>query len=278
MTDVQGRIAFITGGGNGIGLGIARALARAGASVALADIDSEALARARAELEPISSVATYDFDVRDRDAFAAAADAVEKELGPVSLLVNNAGVAGAFPADKLTYALWDWAIGTNLGGVINGIRTFLPRMSERGEGGHIVNTASGAGLAGTSSGVLYCTAKFGVVGLSESMGPELAASGIGVTLLCPGPVNTDIVERSARAAPLEGLELTEEEERQRLERIASVKAALSEAVSPDEVGEMVLSAILEDRFYVHTDRIMAERVAARTQAILDAAPSVGIAA
>lgn len=278
MTDVQGRIAFITGGGNGIGLGIARALARAGASLVLADIDSEALERAKAELSPITRVATFHFDVRDRDAFAAAADAAEEELGPVSLLFNNAGVAGAFPADKLTYALWDWSIGTNLGGVINGIRTFLPRIAERGEGGHIVNTASGAGLAGTSSGVLYCTAKFGVVGLSESMGPELSAAGIGVTLLCPGPVATDIVQRSAKAAPLAGFDLSEEEERRRLERIAFMTAALKEAVSPDEVGEAVLNAVLENRFYVHTDRVMAERVAARTRALLDAAPAEEIAA
>jgi NAD(P)-dependent dehydrogenase (short-subunit alcohol dehydrogenase family) len=278
MTDVQGRIAFITGGSNGIGLGIARALARAGVKLALNDIDGEALARARAELEPIVPVATFRFDVRDRDAFAAAADAAEAELGPVSLLFNNAGVAGAFPADKLTYALWDWSIGTNLGGVINGVRTFLPRMVERGEGGHIINTASGAGLAGTSSGVLYCTAKFGVVGLSESMGPELAASGIGVTLLCPGPVATDIIQRSADAAPLAGLDLSEAQQQRRLERIAAMTAALKEGVRADEVGESVLQAVLENRFYVHTDRMMAERVAARTRALLDAAPAEQVAA
>lgn len=272
MTDVRGRTAFITGGGNGIGLGIARALARAGASLALADIDGEALARAKAELDPIAPVAVFRFDVRDRDAYAAAADAAEKELGPVSLLVNNAGVAGAFPADKLTYALWDWAIGTNLGGVINGIRTFLPRMVERGEGGHIVNTASGAGLAATSSGVLYCTAKFGVVGLSESMGPELAGSGIGVTLLCPGPVATDIIRRSADAAPLAGLGLSEEERAPRQDRIAVMTAALQQAIGVDAVGELVLKAVLENRFYVHTDRVMAERIAARTEALLGAMP------
>jgi len=274
MTDVQGRVAFITGGGNGIGLGMARAFARAGASLALSDIDDEALARAKAELGAIAPVETFRLDVRDRDAYAAAADAAEARLGPVSLLFNNAGVSGAFPADRLTYELWDWSIGTNLGGVINGIRTFLPRIMERGEGGHIVNTASGAGLAATGSGVLYCTAKFGVVGLSESMGPELAASGVGVTLLCPGPVATDIVQRSADATPLAGLSLSAEEQQQRAERVTMMTAALKASADADEVGDLVLKAVLENRFYVHTDRMMEERIAARTQALLDAMPAL----
>lgn len=272
MTNVQGRTAFITGGANGIGLGIARTFGRAGVKLALADIDGEALARAKAELQDVTVVETYRLDVRDRDAYAAAADAAESALGPVSLLFNNAGVAGGAPAEKLTYDLWDWGIGINLHGVINGVQTFLRRMVDRGLGGHIVNTASGAGLAATGSGVLYTTAKYGVVGLSESLNLELAPLGIGVTVLCPGPVATDIVQRSADAAPKTGLAITEEQAKQGAERRALMTQWLKDGVSIDAVGRMVLNAVENDGLYIHTDRVVANLIKARTKALLDALP------
>ncbi len=273
MTDVQGRTAFITGGGNGIGLGIARSLARAGAKLVLVDLDADALARAKAELEQITSVETFRLDVRDRAAYAAVATEVEQSLGPVSLLFNNAGVAGGAPAAKLTYDLWDWGIGINLHGVINGIQTFLPGMVARGLGGHIVNTASGAGLAATSSGVLYSTAKFGVVGMSEALNAELGVAGIGVTVLCPGPVATGIIQRSAGTSPKAGLALTEEQKRVSAERIAIMTEALKQGVGIDDVGEMVLKAVRENSLYVHTDRVMEAPIKARTKALLDAMPA-----
>lgn len=273
MTEVRGRTAFITGGGNGIGLGIARSLARAGARLALADLDSDALTEAKAELQGITAVETFVLDVRDRDAYATVSDAAEDALGPVSLLFNNAGVSGAFPAEKLTFELWDWSIGINLYGVINGVKTFLPRIAERGQGGHIVNTASGAGLAATASGVLYCTAKFGIVGMSETLNLELASAGIGVSVLCPGPVATDISRRSAVAAPIAGIALSEEQQRKRSERIEMMSAALNKGVGTEAVGQMVLQAVQDNRLYIHTDRMMEGRIKARTQALLDAMPS-----
>ncbi|MBP7334225.1 SDR family oxidoreductase [Niveispirillum sp.] len=273
MTDVHGRTAFITGGGNGIGLGIARSLARAGAKLALVDLDTDALARAKAELEQITPVETYRLDVRDRAAYAAVAAAVEQSLGPVSLLFNNAGVAGGAPAAKLTYDLWDWGIGINLHGVINGIQTFLPGMVARGLGGHIVNTASGAGLAATTSGVLYSTAKFGVVGMSEALNAELGGAGIGVTVLCPGPVATGIIQRSASTSPKAGLVLTEEQKRASAERVAKMTVALNQGVGIDDVGEMVLKAVRENSLYIHTDRVMEAPIKARTKALLDAMPA-----
>ncbi len=129
----------------------------------------------------------------------------------MSLLFNNAGVAAGASADKLTYELWDWSIGVNLNGVINGVQTFLAKMVERGEGGHIVNTASGAGLAATRAGVLYTTPKYGVVGLSEALNAELGPAGIGVSVLCPGPVATGIVHRSSEYAPKTGVAVSEEQ-------------------------------------------------------------------
>ena len=272
MTDVQGRTAFITGGANGIGLGIARAFGRAGAKLALADVDGAALERAREELGKVTSVATVRLDVRDRVAYARAAEAVERELGPVSLLFNNAGVAGGAPALELTHELWDWALGINLHGVINGIQTFLPRMAARRAGGHIVNTASGAGLAATGSGLLYSTAKFAVVGLSETLSIELAALGIGVSVLCPGPVATDIIARTAQTQPEGSESLSDGERKRRAEMSQVMTRVLQQGVSPDRVGEMVLEAVLAGRLYIHTDRIMAPLIEARAKALLDAMP------
>jgi len=267
MTEVKGRTAFITGGANGIGLGIARSLARAGVRLALVDRDTEGLARAKAELQAITQVETYTLDVRDRESYAVTADAAEKALGPVSLLFNNAGVIVAEAAAKLNYELWDFSIGINLNGVINGVQTFLPRMIERGLGGHIVNTASGAGLVTGGSGVLYHTAKFAVVGMSEALRNELAPTGISVSVLCPGPVATHIVHRSMEGAPNVFVQVSESTEKRRAERREVLNQALQNGRSIDEVGAMVLQA---DQLYIHTDRVVEEPLKARTRALLEA--------
>lgn len=273
MTDVHGRTAFVTGGANGIGLGIARSFARAGAKLALVDVDGAALPRAKAELQNITPVETYQLDVRDREEFATTAAAVERDLGPVSLLFNNAGIVGGASAADLTYDLWDWNIGINLGGVINGIQTFVSKMVERGEGGHIVNTSSGAGLVATGSGVLYTTAKFGVVGLTESIRPELAPAGIGVSVLCPGPVATDIIQRSGVATPKTLAPLAGESNTHSAQRIAEAIEYLKQGVSIDDVGEMVLKAVQDNVLYIHTDRAAVELIKARTVALLNAMPN-----
>jgi NAD(P)-dependent dehydrogenase (short-subunit alcohol dehydrogenase family) len=273
MTDVTGRTAFITGGANGIGLGIARAMVTAGAKIALADLDAEALDAAKRHLSATAEVETVVLDVRDREGFARAADMVEARLGPVSLLFNNAGVAGGAPAARMGFAMWDWGIGINLGGVINGVETFLPRMVRRGEGGHIVNTASGAGLAPTATGVLYTTAKYAVVGMAEALHLELKPVGIGVSVLCPGPVATDIVRRSQVARPASGDPLSEEQQRALDERLAAATTMLQQGVSADRVGEMVLDAVRMNRLYIHTDRLMSDLIVARQQALLEAMPA-----
>ena len=263
MTDVAHRTAFITGGANGIGLGIARSFARAGTRLALIDLHAAALAR---------EVVTAVLDVRDRTAYARVADEVEAKLGPVSILVNNAGVAGGAPADRLTYDLWDWSMGINLDGVVNGIQTFLRRIVERDKGGHIVNTASAAGLYAGPSGVLYHTAKFAVVGMTEALGIELEPQGIGVTLLCPGPVATSIMERTRALQPKVTGAMSAAQKSDAFVRQQAMKDALAQGVLPDAVGDMVLAAVRENRLYVHTCRSGADQIAARAKALLDAMP------
>jgi NAD(P)-dependent dehydrogenase (short-subunit alcohol dehydrogenase family) len=269
MDDIAGRTAFITGGANGIGLGIARAFARARAKLALADVDAAALDAAKKELAEQTDVATFVLDVRDRDAFARAADETERQLGSVSLLFNNAGIALAIPVDKMSFEAWDYALGVNLGGVVNGLQTFLPRMLARSRelgGGHVVNTSSGAGLAAPGSGFLYHTAKFAVVGLSESLRSELEAASIGVSVLCPGPVATRIMYRTARMQPNSAPRLDPQ-------ILAAVDSVLGAGESPDAVGEMVLRAVRENALYIHTDRIMELAIQARAQALLAALPA-----
>jgi NAD(P)-dependent dehydrogenase (short-subunit alcohol dehydrogenase family) len=270
MDRVDGKTAFITGGARGIGLGIARAFARSGAKLALADIDQASLVTAKSELSDLTTVETFKLDVRDRAAYARVADETESRLGPVSILCNNAGVAGDQHVTRLTYEYWDWVIGINLHGVINGIQTYLPRMLNRGGGGHIVNTASGAGLAATSSGLLYTTSKFAVVGLSESLRNALEPLKIGVSVLCPGPVNTKIISNSRETQP--PTQVTAEEAKVFETIITQVNAVLAAGVDPDEVGEMVLAAVKSNRLYIHTDRIMAGLIEARTRMLLDAMP------
>jgi NAD(P)-dependent dehydrogenase (short-subunit alcohol dehydrogenase family) len=270
MDRVDGKTAFITGGARGIGLGIARALGRAGAKLALADIDQTSLAVAKSELSKVTAVETFLLDVRDREAYARVADETESRLGAVSILCNNAGVAGDQHVTRLTYEYWDWVLGINLNGVINGIQNFLPRMLQRGDGGHIVNTASGAGLAASASALLYTTSKFAVVGLSESLRLALEPLKIGVSVLCPGPVNTKILSNSRATQP--PAQVTADEARVSETVMVQVNAFLAAGADPLEVGEMVLAAIKENRLYIHTDRIMAGAIAARARALLDAMP------
>lgn len=266
MERVEGMTAFISGGARGIGLGIGRAFARAGMRLAIVDLDPDSLAAAKSELARLAVVETFNLDVRDREAYARVADEVEARLGPVSILCNNAGVAGP---TRPTYEFWDWMLGINLNGVINGIQTFLPRMIERGAVGHIVNTASAAGLVAGSSGVMYDTSKFAVVGLSEALRLELEPKRIGVSVLCPGPVRTNIVSNSrmTRPAPRNA------EEANTWEAITGRGTAyLATGVAPDQVGEMVLAGVKANRPYIITDRIVEKFILARTKALLDALP------
>lgn len=273
MENLKGRVAFITGGANGIGLGIARAFAKNGVKLALADTDKDALSTAKAELSSLTETTCLVLDVRDRKAFARARNEAEMQLGTVSLLVNNAGVAGKVPLEKMSYEAWDWVIGINLNGVFNGVQTFLPQMLERGDQGYIVNTSSLAGLLGGGMpGVLYTTSKFGVVGLSESLRGELKPYGIGVSVLLPGPVATDIVRRTDEARPNNVLNLEPEEaEALSIQRKSSAEFIAS-GIPADDVGHLVVEGIKSNQLYIHTHRMFVDEIRKRTEKIIAAMP------
>ena len=234
MREVTGKVAFITGGGSGVGFGMARAFAGAGMRVAIADARADHLEEATAELG--GDVLAIELDVTDRDGFARAADETERALGPVDVLCNNAGINLFNDIADATYQDWDWVLGVNLGGVVNGLVTFVPRMKARGEGGHIVNTASmGAFIAGPGAGI-YTTAKFAVHGLSDALRYSLRPHGIGVSMVCPGLVKSKIYE-SDKLRPAELSTDVTPADQEFMRILPSVHEA---GMEPEEIGEKVL--------------------------------------
>jgi len=246
MEQVEGKVAFITGGASGMGFGMAKVFLKAGMKVVIADVRQDQLDRAMAHFGSNPNVRAIRLDVTDREAMKRAADEVERVFSKVHVVCNNAGVIGIETGDP-TYDDWDWILGVNLGGVVNGVQTFVPRIRKHGEGGHIVNTASmNAFLIGPGSTV-YITSKFAVRGLPEALRVSLFPHHIGVTMLCPGVVKTGLNE-SAKTRPerLSGNTAIS------AEVMAGVKEVLQLGIEPEAVGEMVLRAIRRNEFYVFT--------------------------
>lgn len=270
MQDLEGKVAFITGGASGIGLAMARSFAAAGMKIAIADIQADALEAARAELKGSNAdVLAIELDVTDRDAMARAADETEARFGKVHLLCNNAGVATGGPLAEATYQDWDWVIGVNLQGVVNGIRTFVPRIQNHGEGGHVVNTASIAGQVALPGLGVYNATKYAVVGISETLVQELEPNGIGVSVLCPGFVDTNIYDSQRnRPATLTNADANQDEgffgDTDLIDQVRG------NAMDPAVVGEKVLEAVRDNEFYIFTHPEFMPMVQARTQNILTA--------
>ena len=252
MDEFAGKTAFITGGVSGIGLGLAKVLAEAGMKVAITY-------RREASLEPIKAwfaerpnlvLYPVKLEVTDREGWVRAADEVEAALGPVDLLCNNAGVGVLGPMEQATYDDWDWVMGVNVGGVINGIMTFVPRMIARGQGGHIVNVSSVGGLAALGTAGVYCTSKFAVVGMSEALHGDLETYGIGVSVYCPGPVKSNIAEAGAkRPADLSDTGYR----RPAGPDAAPVKGSISFTdawMEPEEAGRRILEGVRTNRLYI----------------------------
>lgn len=247
MNDVEGKVAFITGGGGGIGLGMAKVFAEAGMKVVIADIRQDHLDAAMAGFENTNfQVHAIKLDVTDRAAFARAADEAEAVFGPVQIVCNNAGINMFSPMDESTYDDWDWIMGVNLGGVINGVQTFVRRIKALGQGGQIVNTASMAAfITGPGAGI-YTTSKFAVRGMTESLRWSLAPYNIGVSVLCPGLVNSTIYESDKiRPAALSGAKGPVDEGF--MKRLAELHKV---GMDPVDVGEKVLAGIRANDLYI----------------------------
>lgn len=265
MQNLKDRVAFITGGANGIGYAMAASFARAGMRLALADKDEGALDRAVQRLADTgATVIGVKIDVTDRDAMEVAAATVEATFGAVHVLCNNAGIGAATPVELTTPQEWDATIPINVTAIYNGLHAFLPRILRHGEGGHIVNTASMAGLVPTPGMAAYSASKFAVVGLTETLHQELHPRGIGVTLLCPGFVRTGLMDSSRRetgdAPPDPGRDAAQ----------ARIDRAIAGGIEAEAVGEMVLEAIREDRLYLPTTAKYRELIEGRLRALLAA--------
>lgn len=257
MERLEAKTAFITGGVSGIGLGIAKALARAGVRLALSyrnEAYRDAAAAWFAE-KGFEAPLMCRLDVTDRAGFAAVADAVEAHFGKIHILVNNAGVSVFGPTDEATYADYDWIMGVNFGGVVNGLVSFLPRIKAHGEGGHIVNVASMAAyLAGPQAGI-YTASKFAVRGLTESLRYNCAPHGIGVSLMCPGLTRTNAWDSATRrpdAFAHSGLGTVDPEE------LKTFGTAFELGMDPEEVGEKTLAGIRANRGLILTHPEFAE--------------------
>ncbi|HSQ96479.1 MAG TPA: SDR family NAD(P)-dependent oxidoreductase [Croceibacterium sp.] len=252
MIDFAGRTAFVTGGANGVGIGIVRNLLEAGAKVAVADIRQDSIDQALATLDN-REVMGIQLDVRSREGFAAAADEVEKKFGPVSLVFNNAGVNLFQPIEDSSYDDWDWVLGVNLGGVINGVMTFGPRMKARAQagelnGGHITNTASMASFIGSGSPGIYNTSKFAVRGLSYSLRHSMYQYGIGVSCVHPGLVKSYIyASDDVRPDELKGA--MKPVDKAMVDRLAGVHKF---GMEPDVIGARILDGIRENRANIFT--------------------------
>jgi NAD(P)-dependent dehydrogenase (short-subunit alcohol dehydrogenase family) len=253
LKELTGKIAFVTGAASGIGLAIATALAQAGVKVMLCDIEEAALAAAVEGLRRTNAdVASVKADVSLKAELQAAAEETCARYGGVHILINNAGVGGGGPYGTWNEAGWNWTLGVNLMAVVWGIEIFGPMIESQG-GGHIVSTASIAGLISGNS-IPYNVSKYGVVALSEGLRNELGPRGIGVSVLCPGFIRTNIMDSRRnlpeRFAGAGGTMPVSDAVRERMNQMVE---RVSRGIDPLYVGELVREGIENDWPYIFTD-------------------------
>ncbi len=248
MQDLEGKTAFITGGGSGVAFGQAQVFAaEAGMKVVIADIRRDHLDQAMEHLRAKGLAAHgIHLDITDRAAYLRAAEEAESVFGPVDLLCNTAGVSQFGPIEQASDDDWDWQIDVNLKGMINGVRAFMPRMIKRGRG-HIVNTASMSAFVALPNTGIYCTTKYAVRGLSESLRLELEKYNIGVSLLCPGGVNTNIHESVLSRPDRYGKTGYYGADPQVFARL---KAVIETGIEPLDLARIVLAAVRRNEFWI----------------------------
>lgn len=263
MKTVEGKVAFITGGASGIGLGMATAFLRAGMKVVIADLLQEHLDQVAAEFPKADNLHLLRLDVADRAAMAGAADEVDRVFGKVHVLCNNVGISQRNSIDEASFADWDYVMGVNVGGTINGLVTFLPRIKAHGEGGHVVNTSSMAGMIPVPGFAgIYATSKFAVRGMTDALRLALGPHRIGASVLCPGMTRTRAMTAGDRyrATHEAGAETAE------------LRDTIAHGMDPVEVGEAVLGAILRNEPYIFPHGEFRDEVRAYFDEMLAAFP------
>ncbi len=271
MRDLAGKTAFVTGGASGIGLAMAHAFADAGMRVMLADIEPKPLEAALAGFKGSGrEVRGVPCDVARYESVEHAAQAAIDAFGKVHVVCNNAGVSSR-NAEEISLTDWRWVIDVNLMGVVHGVRAFLPHLRSHGEGGHFVNTASMAGFLPGIGFSPYTATKFAVVGISEGLATQLAADGIGVSVLCPGWVSTNISDsgrnRQAAYGQAPARVLTDVEKK--------IAELVKDGMKPADVAALVRKAVQENEFYVFTHPHMRPPLEKRVERFMAAYRKLG---
>jgi NAD(P)-dependent dehydrogenase (short-subunit alcohol dehydrogenase family) len=267
MDELAGKVAVVTGAASGIGRATATAFAAQGMRVVLSDIEEAPLATTVEDLRGQGhDVVGVRTDVSSEESVAALAAATIDAFGAVHVVHNNAGVVAGGPIAEIPIPVWEWVLGVDLWSVIYGVRTFLPLIEQAGEG-HIINTASTAGLQSGAAIAPYNVAKFGVVALTETLATELAGrnSPVGCSVLCPGAVDTAIVSshrnEPASSAVAHVVSPVEAAFRER------AGAMLAKGMAPERVAEMVVDAVLTKRFWIVTHEPWLDVLTARVEAM-----------
>jgi NAD(P)-dependent dehydrogenase (short-subunit alcohol dehydrogenase family) len=277
MENVKGKVAFVTGGASGIGLGISKVFVKYGMKVAIIDMRQDALDEAAAFFKKNGTgdmVHTVKLDVTDREAYKRAADEVEKVFKKIHVLVNNAGVGSGGSVVTSTYKDWDYSMNVNVGGVINGIVTILPRIQKHGEGGHVVSTSSTVGLFAMIGCGIYTTTKFAVTGLMESLASELEGTNIGASVLYPGGTNTNLGLSSTVNRPA-NLRNENEPVMPPPSKDGQARGPMMDTstfMDPVEVGERVMRGIKRNDIFIITHPEFRDGIKCRQDAVLRSIP------
>lgn len=273
MRDLKGKTVFITGGGAGIGLAMAKTFANEGMRVAIADLRADHLEEAKADFTAAGhDLMTFELDVTDRPAMEAAAADIKRQFGPLNLLCNNAGVNIIRDTVDATYEDFDWMMAVNYGGVVNGVKAFLPDMLAHDEWAHIVNTSSTAGVVPGPGTGPYSAAKFAIRGFSDALRYDMMQHGIGVSVLCPGSTDTRLYEsednRLKRFADKDGAA----GEARRAFTGELFRAVLHLGMSAEAVAERVAEAVKNNEFYIFPHGEFREEFKAQFDEMMDALP------
>jgi len=278
MENLEGKVAFITGGASGIGLGIAKACAKHGMKVVIVDSRQDALDEAMKYFkEKHYSALPIKLDVTDRAAYALAADEAEKVFGKIHVLVNNAGVASGGLAQNCTFKDWDFSVGVNITGVANGLVIVLPRILKHGEGGHVVSTSSTAGFCAVNGNIIYNTTKYAIAGMMETLAGELMGTNVGASVLIPGPTTTNLGPSTFANRPEhlrnEGQTWPPQPPpgapRRQMPNFEEMRKIF---MDPVETGERVVRGIRRNDIFIHTHPEFKAGYLARNDAVIRAIP------